>query len=79
MPDTAGPVSESIALRDAINGFLATLQETSRKIFVKRYFYMMTIKEISLDIRTSTSNIKVSLMRTREKFKAYLEKAGITL
>ena len=79
VPDTSGPISDRIAIKDAINGFLGTLAETPRKIFVKRYFYMMSIKEISLDIKTSTSNIKVSLMRTREKFKAYLEKAGINL
>ncbi len=79
VPDTAGPISDDIALRDAINGFLRSLPKTQRQIFVKRYFYMMPIKEISLDIKTSVSNIKVSLMRTREKFKAYLEKAGISI
>ena len=49
------------------------------KIFVKRYFYMLTVKQISVEMNTSVSNVKVSLMRTREKFKAYLEKAGISL
>ena len=79
IPDTQGPISDTIALRDAINGFLSTLEQTSRKIFVKRYFFMMSIKEISIEIRTSTSNVKVNLMRTREKFKTYLEKAGISI
>lgn len=79
IPDVTAPISDDIALRDAINGFLASLGETPRKIFVKRYFYMMTVKEISLDTKTTLSNVKVSLMRTREKFKAYLEKAGISV
>ena len=79
IPDTAMPISEDIALKDAINGFLAALPDTQRKMFVKRYFYMMTVKEISSDMRTSASNVKVTLMRTREKFKAYLEKAGISI
>ena len=79
VPDTAAPISDTLTLRDAINGFLSTLGEVPRKIFVKRYFYMLSIKEISRDIKTSTSYIKVSLMRTREKFKAYLEKAGISI
>ena len=40
---------------------------------------MMPIKEISIDMGISVSNVKVSLMRTREKFKAYLESAGISI
>ena len=79
VPDTSGPISDTVAIRDAINGFLATLNETSRKIFVQRYFYMLSIKEISLNAKTSTANVKVNLMRTREKFKTYLEKAGINI
>lgn len=79
VPDTSGPISDTIALKDAINGFLKHLPETQRKIFVKRYFYMMEIKEIAREIRTSTGYVKVNLMRTREKFKAYLEKAGISI
>ena len=79
VPDTAGPISDDIALKDAINGFLELLGESSRKIFVKRYFYMMSVREISIDMKTSVSNVKVSLMRTRGKFKDYLEKAGISI
>ena len=79
VPDTSGPISDDIALKDAFNDFLESLGEASRMIFVKRYFYMMSVKEISVDMRTSVSNIKVSLMRTRNKFKVYLEKAGISI
>ena len=79
IPDTAGPISEDIELRNAVNGFLESLGEIPRKIFVKRYFFMMSIKEISIDMGTTVSNVKVSLMRTREKFKVYLEKAGISI
>ena len=79
VPDTAGPISDDIALKDAFNGFLESLGDVPRMIFVKRYFYMMSIAEISIDMKTSVSNVKVSLMRTRDKFKAYLEKAGISI
>ena len=79
IPDTSGPISDTIALRDAINGFLARLPETARKIFVKRYFYMMSVKEIALEFKITANYVKVSLLRTREKFKEHLEKAGITL
>ena len=79
VPDTSGPISDTIAMKDAINGFLRTLPETQRKIFVKRYFYMMSVKEIAAEIRTSSNYVKVNLSRAREKFKAHLEKAGISI
>ena len=79
VPDVSAPISDDIALRDAINGFLSSLDTIQRQIFVKRYFYMMNIKGISLDMGISVSNTKVSLLRTRKKFKAYLEKAGISI
>ena len=79
VPDSEPTISDDIAIRDAINGFLDSLAEIPRKMFVKRYFYMLPIKEISIDMGISVSNVKVSLMRTREKFKAYLESAGISI
>ena len=79
VPDTSGPISDTIALKDAINGFLRTLPETQRRIFVKRYFYMMSVKEIATEIRTSSNYVKVNLSRAREKFRVHLEKAGIVI
>ena len=79
VPDTSGPISDTIAIKDAINGFLKKLTPKTRKIFIKRYFYMMSIKEISVETKTSVSNVKVILMRTREKFKTHLEAAGISI
>ena len=79
IPDTAAPINEEVAIKDALNSFLESLSETSRRIFLKRYFYMMSVKEISLDMKTSVSNVKVSLMRTREKLRDHLEKAGISI
>lgn len=79
VPATDGEISEDLALRDAINSFLGSLGERQRIIFVKRYFYMCPISEIASDMSLSSSNVKVTLMRTRDKFREYLEKAGITV
>ena len=79
IPDTSASISDDVILKDAINSFLESLYDIPRNIFVKRYFYMMSVKQISVDMNISVSNIKVSLMRTREKLKAHLEKAGISL
>jgi DNA-directed RNA polymerase specialized sigma24 family protein len=39
----------------------------------------MTLTQIANETGTSVSNVKVSLMRTREKLRTHLEKAGISL
>ena len=79
VPDTKGDISDDIAIKDAVNGFLSSLGDLQRQMFVKRYFYMLSIREIASDMRMTVSNVKVNLMRVREKFKVYLEKAGITI
>ena len=80
LPDDDGrEMSDEIALRDAINGFLESLPEETRIIFMRRYWYLSPIGHIAGDLGLSSSNVKVILMRTRKKFKAYLEKEGICL
>jgi RNA polymerase sigma-70 factor (ECF subfamily) len=78
LPD---PVSEDtadeIVLKDAINGFLASLPQQTRIIFVRRYWYLSSVKEIARDLGVKESSVKVILHRTRNQFKEYLEKEGI--
>lgn len=64
---------------DAINGFLATLDEQTRRIFVRRYWYVSPIKEIARDMGLGESRVKVTLHRTRGKLKFYLESRGIMI
>lgn len=68
-----------IALKDAINSFLASLPKKTRQIFMRRYWYLSPTSEIAKDFLMSESSIRVTLSRTRAKFKAHLEKEGITL
>ncbi len=65
------------ALRDAINSFLSSLPRRTRIIFMQRYWYLSSISEISASLGISESNVKVILMRTRKKFKEFLEKEEI--
>jgi RNA polymerase sigma-70 factor (ECF subfamily) len=77
--DSALDPIDMIALGDAINAFLGGLPQKTRQIFLRRYWYMSPVKEIARDMGMSEGTVKVSLMRTRESFKAYLEKEGIVL
>ena len=72
-------IVDTMALRDSINEFLGTLTRKSRIIFVKRYWYLASIKEIADVIGASESSVKVSLHRTRCELKEFLEKKGITI
>lgn len=70
--------SES-ALGEAINGFLSTLGKRTRIVFVRRYWYLYSIEDIAHQMDMSESNVKVTLLRARRKFKEYLEKEGIVI
>lgn len=75
--DSLRAPSDDIALKDAINGFLATLPDRTRVVFLRRYWYLDTVKQIARQLGMSESNVKITLFRTREQFKAYLRKEGI--
>ena len=72
-------ISEDSELRNAINAFLGTLSEDNRKIFVRRYWYAGSVEDIAADYVFGKSKVKMSLSRTREKLKEYLESEGIEL
>ena len=77
--DSSAPISDVIALKSAINGFVSSLPTKTRVIFVRRYWYLSSIKEIALDYGYTENNVKVMLLRTRKAFKEYLEREGIVL
>ena len=80
IPDPAnGDVSDEIHLRDAINFFVASLTQEVRVVFVRRYWYMSSVKDIAKDYGMTESKVKITLMRTRNRFKEYLEREGISI
>ena len=60
--------------REGLNRFLASLPEQERMIFVSRYWYLRSIREISQATGQSESSIKTRLFRTRSKLRTFLEK-----
>lgn len=79
IPDPHGQneADDEEAIADAINGFLETLPERNRIIFVRRYWYMSPIADIAADLGISEGNVKVILLRSRRKLKDHLDKEGI--
>lgn len=66
-------------LAEIMNAFLKTLSSGGRKIFVQRYWYCKPISEIAKFYNMTESSVKTSLHRSRQKFKKYLEKEGISV
>lgn len=60
----------------AVERFLDSLSSDARTIFVERYTNLRTSAEIAEEFRITESKVRVTLMRTRRKLKAYLKKEG---
>ena len=78
-PNTVERQVENKELAEALNRFLAGLPGEARKIFLRRYWQLCTVKEIAALYGISESKVKMSLMRTRGRLKRFLEQEGIDL
>lgn len=67
---------EQKELLQKINAFLGTLPDTERDLFVCRYWFMASVKELSEKFEFSESKTKSMLFRIREKLKSYLGEEG---
>lgn len=65
------------ALGRLIDHFLDTVDEESRVIFLKRYWFSDEISEIAKSVGLSESNVYQKLSRTRKKLRKYLEKEDV--
>lgn len=61
-------------IAEAVNSFLGNLPENDRILFVRRYFYSYSIKEIASLSELSPHYVTVRLSRIREKLKQMLIK-----
>ena len=60
-----------------MNEFLGNLNQESRVIFLRRYWFCDTIAEIAERYGISESKVKMRLHRTRTQLANYLNKEGI--
>jgi len=70
---------EAEVLVEILNSFLTDLSKEKRKIFLRRYWYLSSVKEIAEDFGITESKVKMVLFRIRNKLKQVLEKEGIIL
>ncbi|MFA7673440.1 MAG: sigma-70 family RNA polymerase sigma factor [Clostridia bacterium] len=77
--DNVEQAADEDALVDAIDRFLAVMPSETRKVFMRRYWYLSPVKEIADGYGISESKVKMTLFRTRKSLRQYLEKEGVTI
>lgn len=70
-------MTDTLALTDALNGFLHLLAEDDMKIFVRRYWFGLSVADIAKERGMGQGNVKIRLHRIRLELKKYLEREGI--
>ena len=78
-PDSPEENVELGELTAAIEDFLRQQEETARSLFVGRYYFLDSVREVAAYCGMSESKCKTLLHRTRLGLKEYLRKEGFDL
>lgn len=78
-PDDVECRIDDMALSEILNGFLGELDAEKRNIFIRRYWYLDSIADISERFAISESKVKTTLCRCRSRLREHLEKGGYNL
>lgn len=70
---------DSADIRAVMAAFLKELDEQTRVLFLRRYYYMESVKSIAKRFELSENNVSVRLHRARKQLRALLEKEGVPL
>ncbi len=62
-----------------ISGFLRGESSDARRVFVRRYYFFDSVKDICLRYSFSESKVKNLLMRTRNRLRKYLKDKGVSI
>ena len=66
-------------LGECISAFVRQLPEQSRHVFVGRYYFLDSVKDIARYCGISEAKVKTLLYRMRGNLRLYLEKEGFTV
>ena len=79
IPDVEGDIAERLGIRECIVGYVNGLEREKRNIFLKRYFYLMSVSDIASDMGMRVGTVKSTLHRMREELRSYLNERGIEI
>ena len=78
IPDRSEDFAEA-ELAELINSFLAAQKKHKQQLFVLRYFYGMSIRELCERTGFSESKVNTLLSRMRKELKGYLKGKGVSV
>ena len=64
-------------LGEAIDGFLRTLDEEGRMLFLGRYYFAQPVKELAALVGVTESSVYKQLAAMKEELRAYLSERGM--
>ena len=70
-------MTDRLALKTAMNRFITSLSPRNRMIFMRRYFYMDSTKDIARMLTTTDTSVRVTLSALRRKLRKFLSEEGI--
>ena len=70
-------MDDKLALKTALCRFLAQLPPKKRMIFMRRYFYMNSTKEIAKMLTMTDGSVRVALTGMRRRLRKFLEEEGV--
>lgn len=79
LPDSEMTPFPENNLTEILNAFLEKEKPDLRQIFVRRYWFCDSVREISARFGMSESRVKTVLFRQRSRLRAYLTKEGFEL
>ncbi len=74
---TPEQIVDEMILVKSINQFLRLQPDQNRNIFIRRYWYLYSIRDIAKAYGLSESKVTALLFRIRNKLRLHLEKEGI--
>lgn len=80
IPDEAASHEmDALFLRDTLNTFVRSLRREERSLFVRRYYFSQSIKDIATAHHCTENRVTVTLHRLRARLRAFLQKEGYDL
>ena len=70
---------EAKELSQAVNRFLGQLPKADRRLFVRRYYFGDSLRDLAAQAGRTPHSVSVRLFRIRERLQKYLRKEGLLL
>lgn len=66
-------------LSQAIERWLKSLDKQDRVLFMRRYWYAISVNDLAIECKANAKTVASKLYRLRKSLKRYLEKEGISI